>query len=72
MASSVVCCVQLRSMAPTTQHLIFLSAIPVIYPALGVLESLLVSFEGVRKGGMTEAILNKTGAPHNRLLEHNM
>ena len=54
---------QLRSLAPTTQHLIFLSAIPVVYPGLGVLETLLVSFEGVRKGGTTEALLFKTGAP---------
>lgn len=48
-------------MAAGTEHLILLSAIPVIYPKLGVLESLLKAFEGAST--RTEAVLFKTGVP---------
>jgi hypothetical protein len=54
-------CVQMKGMGPSTKHLLLLSAIPVIYPMLGALETLLKTFDEASQ--TTEAVLFKTGAP---------
>lgn len=49
---------QMRELPDSTRHVILLSAIPMVYPSLGVVEKLLKFFSGSKP----TALLGKTGA----------
>jgi Zn-dependent membrane protease YugP len=57
---------QMKGMAQTTKHVLLLSAIPIVYPSLGKLETLLVKFD--HAGSTTEKFLHKTGTIVSELL----
>jgi hypothetical protein len=52
-------CVQMKELPESTKHAILLSAIPIVYPSLGVVEKLLNFFSGK----LPTNLLFKTGAP---------
>ena len=50
----------MKGMAKSTKHVLLLSAIPIVYPSLGVLETMLKAFDQTSQ--RTTNLLFKTGA----------